>query len=64
MMKKNVFFLLCLILVGFQSSYAQEVPKEPENIISPEVNADRTVTFRFFAPKADTVQVTSDFCHL
>ncbi|MDI9874908.1 esterase [Flectobacillus rivi] len=61
MMKKNVFFLLCLILVGFQSSYAQEVPKEPENIISPEVNADRTVTFRFFAPKADTVQVTSDF---
>lgn len=28
---------------------------------SPEINADRTVTFRFFAPQAKEVKVTGDF---
>ena len=32
-----------------------------QQIISPEINPDNTVTFRFFAPNADTVKVTGDF---
>lgn len=31
------------------------------NIVSPEINADGTVTFRLIAPKAVQVQVTGDF---
>lgn len=60
-MKKQLLYLCSILVLTVHIAVAQEVPKEPENIISPEVNADRTVTFRFFAPKADTVQVTSDF---
>ncbi|NBB28803.1 esterase [Cellulophaga sp. BC115SP] len=60
-MKKQLLFFCSILVLTVHIAVAQEVPKEPENIISPEVNADRTVTFRFFAPKADTVQVTSDF---
>ncbi len=32
-----------------------------QQIISPEINADKTVTFRYFAPNADTVKITGDF---
>ena len=60
-MKKQLLYLCSILVLAVQVVMAQEVPKELENIISPEVNADRTVTFRFYAPKADTVQVTSDF---
>ena len=60
-MKKYFFFIVVGAFFVTQLLVAQEVPKELENIISPEIHADQTVTFRFFAPKADSVQLTADF---
>ncbi|MFC3881873.1 esterase [Algoriphagus namhaensis] len=53
----SVFFLCGLIL----SSNAQEALFGGQNITSPEVHEDGSVTFRLFAPEADVVQVTGDF---
>jgi len=33
----------------------------PDTLVSPEVNADRTVTFRVRAPQASTVTLTGDW---
>src|SRR5512139_3787926 len=33
----------------------------PETLVSPEVHADRTVTFRLYAPKATEVTITGDW---
>ncbi|MCF0159916.1 MAG: esterase, partial [Bacteroidaceae bacterium] len=41
--------------------FAQEALFNANDINSPEINADGTVTFRLYAPKAVTVQVTGDF---
>lgn len=60
-MKKQLTILLFIAFLGLKGVFAQEIPKELENIISPEINKDGTVTFRFLAPKADSVQLTSDF---
>lgn len=60
-MKKQAALFVLMILFGLQAAFSQEVPKELENIISPEIQSDRTVTFRFLAPKADSVQLTADF---
>ncbi len=43
------------------SGWAQQALFGGQNIVSPQINPDNTVTFRFFAPKARTVQVTGDF---
>ncbi|MBR1414442.1 MAG: esterase [Prevotella sp.] len=40
---------------------AQQALFDQNNLTSPEVNADGTVTFRLFAPKAVTAEVTGDF---
>jgi len=47
--------LFCLI------TFAQQALWGGENIISPEINPDKTVTFRLKAPKAVKVQLTGDF---
>ncbi len=47
--------LLCL------STYAQQALWGGSQIISPEVNPDKSVTFRVQAPAADSVQITGDF---
>ena len=60
-MKKHLNLLFILLFLSFRAVIAQEIPKELENIISPQVNTDGTVTFRFLAPKADSVQLTADF---
>lgn len=57
---KRQLLTLCLPLVavlGFaqQNLFNQQVPK------SPDINADKTVTFRLMAPQAQKVQVTGDF---
>ena len=41
-------------------SYAQQAIFQGRGVTSPEINADKTVTFRVRAPKAITVQVTGD----
>ena len=50
-----VLLLLCI------SSFAQQALWGGQNIISPEINSDNTVTFRLYAPNAAKVQVTGDF---
>lgn len=58
-MKKLTF----LVLFAFMStlSFAQQALYGGQNIVSPEIHPDNTVTFRFVAPKAVKVQVTGDF---
>jgi enterochelin esterase family protein len=43
------------------NSFAQQALFGGQQIISPEVKADHTVTFRIMAPAADSVQITGDF---
>lgn len=58
-MKRFSFLVLFTLL--WVSSYAQQSLWGGQRIVSPEVHPDRTVTFRFLAPKAVSVQVTGDF---
>jgi len=55
--------ILATILCAFfaVSSQAQEKLFQSANVQSPVVNADGTVTFNIFAPKAVKVEVTGDF---
>ena len=48
------------LFFGFAAS-AQEALFQAQNIQSPEVHDDNSVTFRIFAPNAQAVQVTGDF---
>ena len=41
--------------------FAQQALCPGTGIVSPEINADNTVTFRYYNPKAVTVQVSGDF---
>lgn len=61
-MKKITPTLLALF-IAFTSLYAQEniTLSEPKEIISPEINPDNSVTFRFMAPNASIVSVSGDF---
>lgn len=53
----TTIFLLMLSI----SMYAQQALWGGAQIVSPEIHEDHTVTFRFQAPDADTVQITGDF---
>ncbi len=59
-MKKRFLSVICIFLIG-TSAFAQQALWGGAQIISPEVNPDHSVTFRFMAPTADTVQITGDF---
>lgn len=52
-----------LILFSFicYCIFAQQALWQAGNIVSPEINGNKTVTFRLFAPNANKVQVTGDF---
>lgn len=58
-MKKLLISLTLLLAAATMT--AQQALFDQNNITSPEVNADGTVTFRLFAPKAVTVEVEGDF---
>lgn len=58
-MKK--YIISALMLAAGVTSYAQQALFGGAQVASPEINADKTVTFRFKAPKAVSVQVTGDF---
>jgi enterochelin esterase family protein len=60
MNKHLLIILLFFSTLGF-TSQAQEAIFRAQNIISPEIHADGTVTFRLHAPNAKAVQVTGDF---
>ena len=50
-----------LLALATTAISAQQAIFDANNLTSPEVNADGTVTFRLFAPKAITVEVEGDF---
>ena len=58
-MKKILSIAFCAICAV--SAVAQEKLFQGANVQSPVVNADGTVTFNLFAPKAIKVEVTGDF---
>lgn len=57
---KNSIILATLLLTA-SSAMAQQALWGVPTIVSPEVNPDKTVTFRLNAPAAEKVQVTGDF---
>lgn len=46
---------------GSAPAAGQAAPSIPDSLVSPEVHADRTVTFRLYAPKASDVTLTGDW---
>lgn len=58
-MKKITFLATALLLS--MSSFAQQALFDNVPVVSPEVNANHTVTFRLKAPNAQKVQITGDF---
>lgn len=57
---KKISFLATALLMSL-GSFAQQALFDNVPVISPEVNANHTVTFRLKAPNAQKVQVTGDF---
>lgn len=57
---KKITFLATALLMSL-GSFAQQALFDNAPVISPEVNANHTVTFRLKAPNAQKVQVTGDF---
>ena len=53
--------ILAAVLLFHLGSFAQQALFERVSVISPEVNANNTVTIRLSAPEAHKVQVTGDF---
>ena len=60
MKKSKILFLVLLVAIGV-NCYAQEDLFGGQQIVSPEIHEDDSVTFRFLAPNADSVQLTGDF---
>ena len=56
---KRILIIAACLLAG-ASAYAQQALGPGTGIVSPEINPDHSVTFRFRAPKAVTVQLTGD----
>ncbi|MDR0895043.1 MAG: esterase [Prevotellaceae bacterium] len=60
-MKKKTGLCFVLLTMLCLSVNAQQALFGGERVVSPEINNDRSVTFRLRAPKAVRVQVTGDF---
>lgn len=58
-MKKVALFILFSVIS--YCAFAQQALWQGGDIVSPEIHANKTVTFRLFAPNAKKVQVTGDF---
>ncbi len=58
---KRVFILMGLAVQLMAASAQETVGLNAGDIVSPEINADQTVTFRFFAPQAKEVKLEADF---
>ncbi|MCR5759834.1 MAG: esterase [Bacteroidales bacterium] len=57
---KRLLLITAALLLG-ASAFAQQALWGGPGVVSPEINADGTVTFRYQAPKAVKVEVTGDF---
>lgn len=60
-MRKNSLFLLFVAVLLSFTGQAQQALWGGQQIISPEIHPDKSVTFRINAPGADTVQIVGDF---
>ncbi len=60
-MKKHLLLSLLALIMISAISFSQQALFGGANIISPEVNADNSVTFRFQAPDAKEVKLTGDW---
>ena len=58
-MKRIITIAAAFLIAG--SAFAQQALVPGTGIVSPEINPDNTVTFRYYNPKAITVQVSGDF---
>lgn len=58
---KKLILLSNFLFVLYLSSTAQEALFGSQQIISPEVHENNTVTFRLLAPNAEKVEITGDF---
>ena len=58
---KKTLSIIALALAACTSTFAQQALWGRAAVKSPEINADKTVTFRIAAPKAVKVEVTGDF---
>ena len=56
---KNTLLTLAMCACG-SMAFAQQALGPGTGIVSPEINADNTVTFRYINPKAVDVKVTGD----
>jgi len=60
-MKKQTSLIIAILLLLLMPANAQQSFWGGENIISPEVHGDHSVTFRVKAPDADKVEITGDW---
>jgi len=60
-MRKQLTLITVLLLLQFTNSVAQQALWGGAQITSPEMNSDKTVTFRFQAPEAKEVKITGDW---
>ncbi len=60
-MRLRTAMLSLFALVGTTVMAQQNINNNGEKIVSPQVNADKTVTFRLLAPKAKSVTVKGDW---
>ena len=59
-MKRTFLFTITLI-ISMVYIHAQQALGEGSDITSPEVHSNNTVTFRLYAPNANTVEITGDW---
>lgn len=58
-MKRTIIAAVTLLIAS--AAFAQQALVPGTGLVSPEINPDNSVTFRYYNPKAITVQVTGDF---
>jgi enterochelin esterase family protein len=58
MMKRQQGLNLLWVLLAMAVSVAAQAPNQQPQVVSPEVGADRKVTFRLLAPKAESVRLS------
>ena len=58
---KKIFLSAFTLCMSFGTAFGQQALFGGQMPLSPEIHADKTVTFRCMAPNAQKVQITGDF---
>ena len=58
---KRIIVAMAAVLASMGMSAQQNISFREGKLVSPQVNSDRTVTFRVNAPKAKSVKVVADW---